>query len=126
MKTHELKTWPGPFSDVSSGRKTYEVRKEDRNYEVGDVLVLREWQPVGQFFTGRAVKMVVVHKTGGGAWGLPAGLCVLGVRVLTNDCTGLTARWCPVHGNCVCDEAANELSDAACPLHNPFAEHGEP
>lgn len=42
-------------------------------------------------------------------------------------CTGLTARWCPLCGDCSCgDGEAVELNDPACPLHAPTSQHGEP
>ncbi len=43
MKVHELKTWPESFRAVRAGAKTHEVRKNDRDFRVGDVLVLWEW-----------------------------------------------------------------------------------
>jgi len=43
--THNLKCWPGPFAAVASGLKTFEVRKDDRPYAVGDTLLLRAWCP---------------------------------------------------------------------------------
>jgi len=43
--THDLKCWPGPFAAVASGLKTFEIRKDDRPYAVGDTLILREWCP---------------------------------------------------------------------------------
>lgn len=40
MKTHELKYKGKDLCDaVYEGRKTYEIRKNDRNYEVGDVIL---------------------------------------------------------------------------------------
>lgn len=46
MATHELKTWPLYFERVATGEKTFEVRKaDDRNFQAGDVLHLREWNP---------------------------------------------------------------------------------
>ena len=42
---HELKTWPAYFERVVDGSKTFEVRKDDRGYQSGDELVLREWDP---------------------------------------------------------------------------------
>lgn len=46
---HELKTWPGYFEDVISGRKTFEVRVFDRPYRFGDTLKLREWDKMRYF-----------------------------------------------------------------------------
>lgn len=40
-KTHELKILPKYFSEVYSGNKTFEVRKNDRNFKVGDMLILK-------------------------------------------------------------------------------------
>jgi hypothetical protein len=35
---HELKTWTEYYNAVFDGNKTFEVRKNDRNYQVDDVL----------------------------------------------------------------------------------------
>ncbi|EEJ42664.1 DUF3850 domain-containing protein [Leuconostoc mesenteroides] len=40
MKIHELKLDTFYFYDVKSGLKTFEIRKNDRDYQVGDVLAL--------------------------------------------------------------------------------------
>ena len=45
MKTHALKTHPEPFAAVCLGHKTCEVRKDDRGFKVGDVLLLEEYEP---------------------------------------------------------------------------------
>lgn len=45
MTTHELKTFPPYFAAVAEGRKTFEVRWNDRAYQAGDMVVLREWDP---------------------------------------------------------------------------------
>lgn len=52
---HELKTWPRYFERLLDGTKTFEVRKNDRGFKVGDVLWLREWEPGGRGFTGRCL-----------------------------------------------------------------------
>lgn len=42
---HVLKCWPDSFNAILGGEKTYEVRVNDRDYQLGDVLVLREYMP---------------------------------------------------------------------------------
>lgn len=42
---HELKTWPIHYRAVVSGHKTFEVRRNDRGFQVGDVLRLQEYSP---------------------------------------------------------------------------------
>jgi hypothetical protein len=51
---HVLKIWPEYFDDVDSGRKPFEVRRDDRGYELGDLLCLREWDRHDHEHTGRA------------------------------------------------------------------------
>lgn len=46
MKTHELKLDDKYFGEVKSGKKNFEIRKNDRNFQVGDVLELRRWDGV--------------------------------------------------------------------------------
>lgn len=87
-RVHRLKTWPEPFRAVLDGRKSYEIRVNDRGYMVGDILELAEWDPSRAHerlnmehagYTGREVRKRVTYMTPGGQWGLPANLCVLGV-----------------------------------------------
>jgi hypothetical protein len=52
-QTHELKCWPEYFKAVQSGNKTFEVRKFDRPFAVGDTLVLREYDPKIRDYTGQ-------------------------------------------------------------------------
>ena len=49
---HDLKILPEYFEDVASGKKKFELRKNDRNYKVHDMFVLRECLP-DKGYTGR-------------------------------------------------------------------------
>ena len=42
---HELKTWPVYFEPTLDGRKTFEYRLDDRGFQEGDELLLKEWDP---------------------------------------------------------------------------------
>ena len=41
---HELKILPAYFNDVFSGRKNFEIRKNDRGFRVNHILMLRIWR----------------------------------------------------------------------------------
>lgn len=65
MTEHILKTRPAYFDAVADGRKRFEVRStKDRTFAVGDVLVLREWDPNGDTYSGRSVRVVVTFMLG--------------------------------------------------------------
>lgn len=73
MKVHELKTWCEPFDAVWRGLKNYEIRKDDRDYQVGDGLILRECAVTED----KVINAVITYLTRGPAWGIPEGLVVL-------------------------------------------------
>lgn len=81
---HYLKTWPQYFEAVLSGERTFEVRRDDREYtfEVGDFLCLQEWIPEEERYTGRAAICKITYKLNGGSMGIEHGYCVLGIKLL--------------------------------------------
>lgn len=80
----DLKIWPEPFKAVLEGKKRYEVRKADRKFTVGDDILLSEFLPKKQIFTGRFFVGKITYITKAGTWGLPKDLCVFGFKEWTN------------------------------------------
>ena len=75
--THVLKTWPQYFNAIIDGRKTFECRKNDRPFAVGDVLHLLEWDPETQEYTGRSMDRRITYILDGKC--TPPGLCVMSI-----------------------------------------------
>lgn len=42
------------------------------------------------------------------------------------QCTGVSAHWCPVCGDCTCKKPEDSLSDDGCPLHDIASKHALP
>jgi ParB family chromosome partitioning protein len=79
---HELKILPEYFAEVASGSKTFELRRNDRQFRVGDVLRLCEYEPECGRYTGNRVDAVVTSLLPGGRFDLPDHLCVMSIRVI--------------------------------------------
>jgi len=60
---HNLKTWPVFFEAILSGAKTFEIRKNDRAFKVGDILLLDEYDHTKPAYTGRQCERVVTYIT---------------------------------------------------------------
>jgi hypothetical protein len=66
-KLHELKTWPQFFDAIVDRSKAFELRVDDRNFAVGDRLLLREWDPevsgrnTDDHYTGREMIVDVTY-----------------------------------------------------------------
>jgi len=78
--THRLKTWPKYFSDIRNGSKPFEVRLNDRNFQVDDDLELYEWNPKTGRATGNVLARTVTYVLHGGQFGIENGYCVLGIK----------------------------------------------
>lgn len=53
MKTHEVKSWDFLYQPIVDGVKTHDLRKLDREYAIGDRLLLREYSPRTGQYSGR-------------------------------------------------------------------------
>ena len=79
-KIHELKTWPDVFQEIYDGLKQHEFRKNDRDFKRGDHLYLREFIPVGEYYTGRVISAIITSISYGPEWGIPEGFAVMTIK----------------------------------------------
>ncbi|MBU2514533.1 DUF3850 domain-containing protein [bacterium] len=79
MDIHKLKTWPVYYQAVVSGQKRFEARKDDRDFKEGDVLILQEYDPKNQEYTGRQHTVKVDYILVGTAFGIEDGYCVMSI-----------------------------------------------
>ena len=59
MRKIEKKAWPELFEKVRTGEKTFDLRLDDFRCKVGDILILREWNPKEKKYTGRVLERKV-------------------------------------------------------------------
>lgn len=78
-KIHHVKCETVFFEDVVNDRKAFEVRKNDRDYQIGDDMVLMEWDKALQEFTGREERVTIIYMLEGYP-GIEAGYCILGIE----------------------------------------------
>ena len=78
-KIHDLTILPQHFTDVKSGRKKAELRKNDRDFAVGDMLILREF--TGTEYTGRQVCATVTHVLQNCGFGLDDNYAILSIKL---------------------------------------------
>jgi hypothetical protein len=106
MREHELKCWPSEFDAIARGEKTFEYRRNDRDYAAGDVLVLRKWDPHLSAYAGSGIGSrgawcnehgTVFEREDAstlrarvtsmlqGRFGVPENYCVMSIRLLGGD-----------------------------------------
>lgn len=80
MKIHELKTWKQYFVAVFSGLKNFEIRFNDRDFKVGDEVLLKEYDEKEGVYTGRILHRRIDYILHGGQFGLQEGFVILGLN----------------------------------------------
>ena len=78
-KTHFLKTWPEPYWRTYHGFKLFEFRKNDRDFQLLDYLVLQEYDPKTETYSGHETKYIVLYILKEG-FGLPDGYCIMSLK----------------------------------------------
>lgn len=76
---HELKIYPKYFDAVLNGNKQFEIRKNDRDFQVGDNIFLREWDNIK--YSGRTIFAEIAYVLDDKFIGLKEGYVALGIKV---------------------------------------------
>jgi hypothetical protein len=78
---HELKTWQEPFQAIWDDLKTFEYRLNDRDFKVGDVLMLKEFIPMHDAYTTRVIIADVKYILKEG-FSIPEGYCIMQLTII--------------------------------------------
>lgn len=88
MTTHYLKTLKKYFMPVMAGKKRFELRKNDRNFQVGDILCLQECikdKEGNVRYTGKEGLFRISYIFRGGKYGLKEGYAILSIIPLKEE-----------------------------------------
>jgi hypothetical protein len=79
-ETHEIKCWSDYFHAICRNEKRFDVRRDDRGYQKGDTVVLKEWANRADVphFTGNEEQRKIKYILTGGQFGIEPGYVVLG------------------------------------------------
>lgn len=81
MSTHILKIWIEYYKKVEDGTKTFELRKNDRGFKVGDRLILQEYNLKSKSITGNEIVKTISHIVEDVKdFGLMDGYCILSLH----------------------------------------------
>ncbi len=81
MQRHQLKTDPAFFRLILAGKKSYELRENDRNFRAGDEVILEEYFAKTNEYSGRKLiaEVTFVLKD---YPGIERGYCILSLKII--------------------------------------------
>lgn len=84
MSRHSVKVLPVYFDAIENGIKRFEVRRNDRQYKVGDTLCLREYDSMKDEYTGREIDAAITYMVTHEEFpkGVPEDFVILSIRVI--------------------------------------------
>ena len=85
MTVHKLKTLPPYWNAVDRGEKNFEVRRNDRGFQKGDVLELNYYDPAECWMRREPIHKRVTYVLTGGQFGLEPGYVVMGLAEIDNQ-----------------------------------------
>ncbi len=62
-KVHNVKSWPQYFAPIKEGQRTHDLRRNDRDFQVGDTMLLAEFDPQSQKYTGETCEVEITSMT---------------------------------------------------------------
>ena len=88
---HELKCWPEFFEAIVAGAKKHDLRRgDDREFMVGDLIKLREYNPATKEYSGREQVVEITYMTAGetpcalSKQALHPDFCILSISLVQN------------------------------------------
>ena len=77
MAIHYLKCLPEFFERSKAGLKNYEIRLNDRNYQVGDIIVLQAFDTEKSEYLGSEIERRIDYVLKGGQFGISPDYVIL-------------------------------------------------
>lgn len=83
--THILKIKPQFFNAIISGKKRFEIRLNDRNYQEGDEVILNEFN--NGSYTGKSIRAIITYILNHDDFpdGIPQNYVVFNIKILSNS-----------------------------------------
>ena len=89
--THVLKCWPKFFGPITEGKKRHDLRRAgERDFSVGDLMLLREFSPEAEAYTGRDCAVRITYITSAiepcalSEQALHEDFCILSIALVTD------------------------------------------
>lgn len=79
---HSLKTLPKYFQRVKDREKTFEIRKNDRDFQVGDEVELVYYNPEDEREYNEPIYLEITYVFNGGQYGIDPEYCVFGFKII--------------------------------------------
>lgn len=79
---HRLKTTTDHFNDIWIGKKTFEIRKADRTFYVGDRIVLEETDLYNDVRSGRSIAVRILSVLSDVKYGIMPGYVIFSFTII--------------------------------------------
>jgi ASC-1-like (ASCH) protein len=63
MQNHKCKSWKPFFDAIKNGSKKHDLRINDRNFKIGDIITLQSYDPFAGVYTGEELEVEITYIT---------------------------------------------------------------